>query len=236
MTTARDIVKEALRKIQVLGTGQQLSAEDAERGFNSLNQMIALESTDSYNIYNETVETFSLTPAKQSYTFGTTGQDFNTSRPLSITAAYVSGGGDIDYNLTKYDVNQYSRITDKDITGISDIYYYDGNFPVPRIYLYPVPASVNTITLYMQKALDQFDSLDSNFIFPPEYEAFLIYNLAVFIAGEYQREPLPQVIKTAQRARDRIENQNTKNNNFVSVLDVPSAESQTTDFTIYERF
>ena len=129
MTTARDIVADALRKIQVLGTGQQLSADDAQRGFRALNQMLSLESTDSYNIYNETVETFNLNEGQASYTFGTSGQDFNTTRPLSITNAYVTGGGEIDYYLTEYDQAQYSKITNKTDRGIPSVWYYDANYP-----------------------------------------------------------------------------------------------------------
>ena len=222
MTTARDIVKRALRKIHVLGTGQQLSNEDAQRGFNTLNEMIAVDSTDGYYVFNDTLETFSLVSGQASYTFGTGGQDFNTARPLSISSAYVTGGS-TDYPLTKYDSIQYSKLAQKETQGVTSVYYYDSNYPIPKIFLYPAPAGVTTITINSQKELAQFASLDTEFTFPPEYEAYLVYNLAVWISPEYERQPSAQVIQIANKTRSAIEAQNVKNTNFVSTIDAPTS-------------
>ena len=235
MTTARDIVKQALRKIHVLGTGQSLSNEDAQRGLDTLNQMIAVESTDSYVVYNETIETFDLTDSKIEYTIGTSGQDFDTTRPLNITAAYVTEGK-TDYPLTKYDQRQYSKIPDKTLGGTPSVYYYDANYPTPTLYLYAAPTTGDTITIYSQKELAQFTDLDTDFTFPPEYQAFLIYNLAVWIAGEYERQPSVQVQQVANKTKDAIQTQNVKNNNFTSKVDTPSAENQRTDYNVFRGY
>ena len=233
MATAREIITDAFYKITVLGTGQSLSNEDAQRGFSILNQMLSIWSVDGNMIFYTTRETFSLTGAA-SYTIGS-GGDFNTDRPNRIVSAYTTSGT-TDYWLSEYDVEQYARIDQKSDGGIPDIYYYDANYPLATLYLYPAPTSQSSITLFTEKSLTQFSSLDSDLTFPPEYETALIYTLAVWAAPEYERLVTPAVEKIATRTYKAIEGQNKRNKNNVSQIVVPRSAGAYNGYNIYRGY
>lgn len=218
MTTARDLIESALRKIHVLGTGASLDDTEAQDALSTLNAMMATWSAEGDMIYAETIETFNLSGAA-SYTIGS-GATFNTDRPLYISAAYTSSG-DTDYPLVQIDNQEYAAITQKDIANIPSVYYYDAGFPNGTLYLYPVPTSVSTITLHSFKPLTSFTSLTTSFSMPPEYESALVYNLALWLAPEYEREASMGVKHIAHESKGAVEAQNKRNENFLSDVDVP---------------
>ena len=219
MTTARDIIKGGLRKISVLGTGSNLSNEDAQDALDLLNGILSSWSVEGNLVYSETAETFSLVSGQASYTIGT-GGDFNTVRPHVINTATVTIG-DTDYPLHVFDQSQYARITQKTVAGTPDIFYYDAGYPLGTIKIYPVPTG-ETITLYSMKPLTQFTTLDTDLTFPDEYRLALEYNLAEAIAPEYEREPPMTVRRMAVRTKKIIESQNNRNDKHLSTIDVPA--------------
>ena len=217
MSTARDIIKDALRKIHVLGTGSSLDATEANDALSVLNDMLAMISAQGGFIYQETKETFNLVGNQGVYTIGT-GQDFNTSPPLDIKAAFITIGS-TDYSLEKYDEKEYARIAQKDISGyIGGVYYYDANHPIANIFIYPVPTT-GTITLYSRKYLSSFDDLDTVYELPDYYRTMLVYNLAEWIAPEYEvMEVSPIIKRISKRSRDAVTAQNKRNNRPTSRL------------------
>lgn len=209
MTTARDIINAAYRKINVLGQGSTLTSEEANDALTEMNDMIAMWSTQGALIYTETKETFTLTGAL-SYTIGT-GGDFSTDIPVDIMAAHVTYA-DNDYPLQIIDSREYSSITDKDQSGTPRQLYFDSNYPLANIYLWPVNYSGTTLTLFSQKPLTEFASLTTDVSMPPEYRTALVHNLAVRMAPEYEREASMTVKGIAKKSLDLIKAQNKKNN------------------------
>lgn len=231
MATARDLIKAALRKIHVLGTGSSLNATEANDALSELNDMIASFSVEGAMVFTETKETFPLTGAV-SYQVGS-GQAFDTSVPLFITAAYQSQG-DLDYPLKAIDEKTYARVDDKDEqTSIAECFYYEYG-TIGKIYLYPVPVT-GTITLYSRKVLTGFTDLDTDFAMPEQYKTMLIHNLSVRMAPEYEREASPTVMRIAKQSKDLVKIQNKRNDQNISVITgVPSVESVSGD--IYGGF
>lgn len=217
MTTARDLIKSALKKINELGIGQDLTAEDANDGLTELNSMIASWSTQNALIYTETKETFSLTGA-ESYTIGS-GQDFDTTAPREILSAYVTYGG-IDYPVQIVSEREYAYISDKDLTGIPEKLYFDSNYPIANAYIWPVNNGSMTLTLISLKPLTTLSSLNTDFTMPPEYEAAIIYNLAVRRAPDYEKEASLTVKAIAKSSLAWIKAQNQKNNKGPVKIDI----------------
>lgn len=230
MATARDIIEAALRKIHVLGKGSSLDDDEAQDALETLNAMMATWSAQGDLIFTESRETFNLTNAA-SYTIGS-GGDFNTTRPLYFRYVYVSDGS-TDYPVKEIDSQQYASITQKNIGNIPQVYYYDAGFPLGTIFLYPVPSSVSTITLYSFKPLTSFSGLTTTFSMPEEYKAALIYNLAVWIAPEYEREASLSTQRIAKRSKNAVMAQNKRNEFFTSLIDVPADRNRITG-NIYE--
>lgn len=219
-TTARDLVKSVLKKIHVLGTGQSLDATEAEDALASLNDMLAFWAVSGNVVFTETKETFNLTSAN-SYTIGT-GGDFNTDRFTDIKTAFITSGG-TDHPLLNIGRDSYFNISSKGNSGIPDSYYFDGNYPLGTLYLYPKPAGSETITLIGEKELTSFASLDTEVSMPPEYKAALIHNGAVWVASDYEKEASATVKRVARETLDAIEVQNTKGRKLRSSVSVPAS-------------
>jgi hypothetical protein len=216
-TTARDIIKAALRKIHVLGRGAPLNANDANEALDELNNMMASFSVEGAVTFQEIKETFSLQNNKEQYTVGS-GQDFDTEAFTQITACYVTQGS-TDYSVSSFDEKDYARIAQKTVGGsVPNIYYYDDNFPIANVFLYPVPSASTTITFYSRKPLASFANLDGSIDFPPQYRDMLIYNLAIRLASEYEKTPLPQVSELAASTKNAVIGQNRRNEYSISEI------------------
>lgn len=224
MTTARDICKAVLRKLHVLGQGHSVPNDELNDVLRNINDMLATWSVEGNLVFTEDSNTFPLTSAA-TYTIGS-GQDFDTDRMLHITSAYVTQG-QTDYTLESYDQAEYAMISNKTLSGIPQIFYYDENYPVANISFYPVPTSVTSVTLNTEKPLTSFADLDTVYALPPEYRAAIIYNAAVWVAPEYEKEPTRSVVRIANRTKKAVQSQNARNNKNISYLGIPPSESYT---------
>ncbi len=218
MTTARKIIEASLRKINSLGSGESLPAEDAADALQALNAMIGMWSVDGDLVYTMTWETFPVIGGTQSYNIGP-GQTFDTDRPLEILAMNLQVPGGVAYPIVELDERQWSAISIKDISGIPYGAYYDANSPIANFKFYYVPAVNYQFNIYSRKILASFPSLNTDLDLPPGYEEALIYNLAIRLAPEYEKEPSATVINTANAARSAIAAQNTRNQNNAVSLD-----------------
>lgn len=231
MTTARDLIESAARKLHVLGKGETLDADDAQNGLSELNDIISSDSVDTAMIFTEERESFALTASQASYTIGS-GGDFNTARPVDITSAFVRIAG-TDYPLQIEGSKEYANITDKDETGYPAFLFYDANYPLGNIILYPEPNTTATLHIYSLKPLTGFATLDTVFSFPPEYSKYFKNELAVNWAAEFEREASFDVKKAAAKAAGRIKKQNTRNNKPVSRVDGCLSSPNNGPYNIY---
>lgn len=218
MTTARKIIEASLRKINALGSGESLAAEDAEDGLQALNAMLGSWSVVGDLVYTMTWETFPVIGGTASYTIGP-GQTFNTERPLEIFAMNLQVPGGVSYPIAQIDEREYSAISIKTISGIPYAAYYNGNSPVATLTFYYVPGINYDFNIYSRKVLTQFTTLNTDLDLPPGYEEALIYNLAIRVAPEYQKEPSPLVRQMANESRSAISVQNTRNQDNVAAID-----------------
>lgn len=231
MTTALDIIKASLRNISVLGTGVSLDDEEANDAFLMLNGFLAALSAQGGMVFYKTNETFNLTAAS-SYTIGT-GGDFNTSRPNIITNITVNNGSS-DRKLYAMDEMEYASISVKSTGGTPDSYFYDGNYPLGKIYFYPTPVGTETVTIYSQKPLDQFTGLSDTFEMPEENRLMLEFGLSELIAPQYEREASPTVRKMAKHFRNIVFAQNNRNVKNLSPMDTPDRKNDC--FDIYRGY
>lgn len=218
MTTARTIIEASLRKLNALGSGESLSAEDAADALQALNAMLSSWSVEGDLVYTMTWETFPVVGGTQSYNIGPS-QTFNTERPLEIYAMNLQVPGGIAYPIAELDERQWSAISIKDISGIPYGAYYDANSPIANFKFYYVPSTNYEFNIYSKKVLSEFTTLNTDLDLPPGYEKALIFNLAIDLAPEYQREPTATVVKEAGKSRSAISVQNTRNQNNAVGLD-----------------
>jgi len=198
MTTAREIVKKSLQKLGALVKSESPSADEANDGFSSLNQLLESWSNDSATIPSRAWETFTLVSGQSTYTMGS-GQTFNTTRPTNIIQAYVRIGG-VDNDVDIINDTAYNEIPFKALTGVPQFLNYDNANPADNLRIYPVPASGYQLFILSEKPLTSFTTLDTVITLPPGWERALIYNLALELAPEYGVEPDPSIAAIAAKS------------------------------------
>ncbi|CAN5949960.1 unnamed protein product [Sphagnum jensenii] len=150
-----------------------------------------------------TVEEFPLTVGQVSYTIGT-GGNFNTVRPDSIFNQWIyDTQAGIRYPLKQLADNQYNSITLNTIPSIPKGIFYDPQYPLGVIYIYPT-AGLSTYQLWLEsyKPMAQFSTLTSTMNLPGEYFQSLIYLLTEQLAPEYGYELSQQ--QTANIANSKM--------------------------------
>ena len=186
ITTIRDLLANALQKIQVYAPGETPSDADLETALDEANLMLDSWSTESLTVFAFQEQSTVLTVGKVSYTIGTSGSpDLNMARPIRV----LSGPGRarvLDTQGNRYDVDvldqtDWNRIWNITSTNASwpTALFYDPQFPLGVINVYPQP-NQGGFTLFWDSylPLTQFASLFTVLSFPPGYGLALRDTLA----------------------------------------------------------
>lgn len=223
ITTPVDLISLALKTAGVIGVGQTPDAADTFDCFLILNAMIAQWNRQRYLIYTLEDVGFVSTGA-QSYTVGIGGQ-FNIPRTDSLETCYVrlltgSPTNPFDYPLTRiYSREDYSDITLKYMTAFPGAYYFDSEYPMGDLYVWPIPAAGQfEIHIVVKDWILQFPSLTTPINLPPEYIDALLWNLSVRIRPLFQMQVDPAIVALAKVSLNVIRQANAQ----VPVLRMPN--------------
>lgn len=203
MGTILDTINGHLRLLEELGAGETASAEDAADALYSLNSMLSSWSIEGDLVFTETTDTKTLVAGTGSYTIGT-GGTINTTRPARLKYVTVDYAGDSE--LLEMTQEQYIAIPDKTTQGVPTSYYYDGNYPLGNLYLYPVPDAAYTMKLYSEKPISEYSAVTDTLVAPEGWERAFRYNLAVERAPEYGKAPSAIVLSIAIQSKNAIRN------------------------------
>lgn len=214
--TGFDLVKAAMRLIQVSAVDTDLTAAELNDGMQSLNRMIDQWGLEELMLYQVTRETFGLVASQNPYSIGI-GGDFDTVRPVKIVGAYLTiqtGALPVDYPMQIVEYDDYNAIRLKTLTTNFPSYlYYQPSYPLGQCYIYPICAVSNeSITLTSWKPLPIITDPTAYIELPPGYWEALVFNLAIRIAEEYQFQIRPTTVALAQNSLRLIKriNQRTK--------------------------
>lgn len=211
MATAQTVINSAMKQLAVLSQGESPSSEESADALAALNTMLDSWSTESLSVFDVATHSHVLTGAA-SYTVGSGGV-IAITRPIDIKQAFVrnSSGSPADYPLrvvNQYDWNQI--ITKSTSSTYPTVLFYDPEFPLGVIYLWPVPTAAFTLFFDAVAQLTQFATLATVFSFPPGYERAMIFNLAVEMAAQFGVEPTRRVVELANKALANIKRANIK--------------------------
>jgi len=214
MTTARDLCIMALKDSGAVGVGQTPLDEDINDTFTKLNWMLARWARKRWLVYH--LETVSKTSTgAQSYTVGL-GGDFSISRPDRIESAFmrqISNPGNLpDYPLEIIQAREtYNLITLKSLVSFPAYLFYDSDFPLGKVYPWPVMQANNyALHLTVKNQLQSIANLSTTVVLPPEYEGTIEQNLALVIAPGYGVAPDPAIIALAKDGLNTIRGANTQ--------------------------
>lgn len=231
-TTALDIIYGALRILQVLSPDVSLTDNEANDALDALNLMLDGWSNEALMLTHITSETFALTINQGSYTIGA-GGDFNAVRPMDVEKSTFLVNG-LDYPLTMLTYDDWAEIRLKSLKStFPQFMYIDQTYPLSTIYVYPVPNSAVSLTLYSRKEFTNFANLNTVLSFPPGYARAMKFCLAVEIAPEYQTTAGADVLNMAISAKAGIKR--TNNRKITSQVD-PALIQNKRGFNIYRGY
>lgn len=208
MATAQTIIDRSIRLIGALESGESATAQETADCLVALNALIDSWRNDALIVHAITSVSKTLTPADGSYTIGT-GGDINTTWPVKIDGATVTDSAS-DYPLDVVPENRWRLIQDKSQTGFPRVLYYDPQYPLGVVNLWPVPSSAYTLKLSVWTPIGTLASAATAIALPPGYERALTTALAIEIAPEFQKQVSAELAKAAQNSLALIKRNNVR--------------------------
>lgn len=208
--TANNIIERAYRILGDLGTGEAMTASQANDGLEALNAMLDSFSIERLMIYQVRQESLTWPANTVSQTIGS-GGDFDTHRPDRIEdGTYFEDANNIAYEVKVIRNREvYDRIYDKTVTSsYPELLFYDTSVTLGTLYVYPIPASSLTLKLNSWQPLTVFDSLAEVHNLPPGYRRMLAYNLARELEPETGLVLSQTALRIAAQSKGIVKRQN----------------------------
>jgi len=144
VTTARDLCVDALKESGQLGVGQTPLAEDINDAFTRMQRMLASWQKQRWLV--PSLQEFQLTADASTYYTVGLGGDVNIIPPSDIKGGYVvqrnTGSTPVSLPLKKiFSYEDYIRITVKELQSLPTYFFYDNQYPLARLYPWPIPNS-----------------------------------------------------------------------------------------------
>ena len=201
--TATDLVSDSLQLLQVYPPDQPLSDADLQKGLEVLNDMMDLWSNESLACFAWLTQTFTLIPGQGAYTVGP-GGDIDGPRPLRVSdapgAAYL-----LDQNQNRYlmdildQLTWNLRTTAVATSDLPDTLFYDPQYPLGIINVWPTPSVGYTCSFLSYLQLAEFSDPSAALILPPGYKRAITTNLAVMLKPYFLDSQLDPDIRIQAR-------------------------------------
>ncbi len=201
-----DLCTDILREIRVINAIDAASAQDAAYVLRRLNTVLDQWAADKRNQTYGMLSTYPLHPGLQPHTIGpaTAGGTWSTGtqpRPISIEAASLMVAG-ISTWVSVRPLAWWQAVQDKGLTSTlpSDL-YYEAQFPLGQVYLWPVPTTAYDLVLQTRGLLQGQLTLGDTIDLPPGYKLALLKQVALEMVSPFGVE-IPPLLP--QQARDAV--------------------------------
>ena len=179
-----DLIATAMRKLGVLAGGEVPTADEANVGFQALNDVLETWSIDGMALTQGLPATFATIAGTSTYSIGAGGA-WNGQRPAMVSSAY-STLANVDYPIGMWTLDEYMNETLKQIQApIVERMVYVNSAPLGQVILWPVPSQVVNITLNYENELAQVASLGTVLTLAPAYIRALQYAVAQELQSEF---------------------------------------------------
>jgi hypothetical protein len=206
--TVATLITHALQRLGVVAGGETPAAEDSELALARLNALVDSWRTMALFGYTQVRTTFTITANVADYAVGV-GATVNVARPVFVDDINILDTAqnpdlEIDLGPLMSDAD-YADIPQKALTA-----------PYPQVALYAATLPTGTITFWPVPTLSSLQgaiytpntsgtlALTDTLSVPPGYQLFYETALAVEMAPDFERDPSPVLVRSAQRAEDRI--------------------------------
>lgn len=207
--TAQELINRANRLIGNIEPGTSATAAESADALVALNAMLQTWRNDSLMCYAMQDQSIPLVATNATRTIGPSG-NLATTRPTEIDKAYVIVGT-LSYPVEIWTAEQFADIAIKTQTNAWPyILWYKPAMPDGVINLWPVPDASSTLQVITRTPLTVFATLSDVISLPPGWEDALAFNLAVYLAPEYERQPSTVVSQMAMKTMAALKRTNNE--------------------------
>lgn len=223
---AESLIETACEYAGIKALGSPLDGETLSVGLSRLNSL--LNSWQADNLFIPYVQEIVQTVTGNPITIGT-GQTINVARPRFIRDTSFVRTNNNDQQIEVVDQQRYNLICNKLATSIQPwAGYYDNQFPVGHIYLYPAPVG-SELHLQVDATLPQFADYTTDYPVDYGYQLALELSLAEKMCIGI-KQVSPDLTRDAKNARATIRT----NNAVIPVLKLPNLFRRNTYFNRYQ--
>lgn len=206
MTTAVEIVTDAMGWLNKLYPGETLNADDLATGFSRLNSIVDTMSAQKQFLYKTVI----TSAAQAGHITLAAGSWAAIPAGTRIVSVNVDGR-----EITPVTGRQYAEIYDATATGSPDVWHHDG---MSTIYLYPV-ANGQTVEVLTETGVATFADTTTSYTMPPGYKAALGLSLAVSMAPTLNPGLLTFLLREKKAAMGAITSYKPEPMDFYSYTD-----------------
>lgn len=211
--TYRDVVHNALRKLNIMDAEDVASAADAKYVLDTLNRIFDRWNGRGLAAYVTQFVTYTLTPSLNPHTFGTQytagfpivtfTPSFSVAvRPEAMEVSLINGSSRV--RLTPHDEHWWLTNSSRTMSGIPSEMFYNPSWPFGQLYLWPVPSGALQIEV-ASRQLFASGSLDTPFTLPPGFLDAVTLTLAEDIAEDFGTQAGPKLQELARSGRAQLE-------------------------------
>jgi hypothetical protein len=225
--TAQEILTDALIDAGIVGIDESVEQPILNRAWKQMNWLLSQWNRKRFLVYHLVTVGIASTGATV-YSVGK-GCDFPIDpRPDRAESAFLrflnapnTGNLNVDIPIRIIQsMEDYNRITVKNIGTIAWQLFYDPTWPTGTVYPWPIPqASQYGIFICFKETLTRFASLQQKINLPPEYEPAIHWTMVRRLRASYQMPPDSTVNSLARDALNSIRDANSA----VGVLQMPQA-------------
>lgn len=209
--TLTQVAQFAALELGVLDSGESLSAQQLSDFLFNLNNAIDNRSSEQAEVLAVTIAQFTLAGGTQVYVIGT-GQTWNVTRPVAITAAQHLLTVSAHPYETPVEVQNARGWAANQDRGSSSLVvrklFYDRQFPYGNVYVSPIPLTASSIELTMWTPLTQFADTTTPITIPPGYADWYGLLGAICMAAQFEMAVPASVTARYEDEIARIRNLN----------------------------
>jgi len=228
--TRDDIIKAALRKLDVLGEGETPTAEDYTNCSFGLNLLLKAWALEGTFLWKTTELTLPLVSGTVSYQIGDTATGTGalvTNRPIKlIDACFVRDANSNDVPVTLLSRQEYNALGNKTTSGTVTQIFYDPQLTNGVLKVFGKPAdSLSSLHLVAQIPIYDFSSGSETLDLPQEGYQAAVYGLADEMMDEYPKPSAVTIQRITGKAAQFKEQLTSFSQEEASVFFMPNSSS-----------
>ena len=169
----------------------------------SLNDMISSWGAEKL-LYSVVSEGLSVVTGDYEYTIGTAGQ-WNTDRPIGVRSCFLRNSDNYDFPVRCLSSKDYNATSNKSFTARPTRLYFLPEYPLAKIIFDSSPDADYDAYFEFYKNFTVFASTTATVTLPNEYLDALVYNLAISLGEDWDRQIGQTVIANAVRTKNIID-------------------------------